>query len=109
MSQHLLDGFYGTEEDVPMNNTLRFELFSKNFGKSFHSSCIEKFEYLDIFVECRSLLHRHCDYNNDQRSGYIYGALYSYLVKRSVDGLIYRVNFVMATRYSCGAFMDELI
>ena len=107
LSQHLLDEFYATEEDVPMNNTLRSELFGKSFGKSFHSSCIGRFEFIDIFVEHGSLLHRHCDYNNDHRNGYTYGASYSYIIKRKVDGLVYRVNFVMATRFHCGAFIDE--
>lgn len=108
LSQHILDEFYSDEKDVPMNNNLRTKLFGHSFGKSFHTSCIGRFEFLDIFVEHGSLLHRHCDYNNDHRSGYTYGASYSYLIKRSVDGLVYRVNFVMATRYHCGAFMDGL-
>ena len=108
LSQHILDDFYADEQDISMLDELRTKKICMSFGKSFHASCIGKFEFLDIFVEHGSLLHRHCDYNNDHRSAYTYGASYSYLIKRNVDGLVYRVNFVMATRYHCGAFMDGL-
>ena len=91
-----------------MYDELRIKLFGISFGKSFHVSCIGRFEFLDIFVENGSLLHQHCDYNNDHRNGYTYGASYSYVIKRNIHGLVYRVNFVMTSRYYYGAFMDKL-
>ena len=57
LSQHILDGFYGHEEYTPMHNELRSKLFGYSFGKSFHASCIGRFEFLDIFVEHWSSLH----------------------------------------------------
>ena len=104
LSQNILDKLY----DKPMNNVLRYELFGKKMGKSFDSTCKSRFEFLDIFVEHASNLNRHLDYKNDWRNGYTFGASYSYLILRNEDKKLYRVNFIMCSRYVCGAFMEEV-
>ena len=76
--------------------------------KSFDKSCTSRFEFLDIFAEKDGSLNRHCDYSNDYREGYTYGASYSYLIKRKKEDEIYRVNFIMCTRVVVGSFMEEL-
>ena len=91
-----------------MNDTKRKKMFGNVFGKSFDNSCITKFEYLDIFVEKDGLLNRYCDYSNDYREGYDYGASYSYLIKKQDKDEIYRVNFIMVTRMHVAVFMDEI-
>ena len=76
LSQHTLDEFYRDEEDILMYDDLRTKLFGMSFGKLFHASCIGGFGFLDIYIEHGSLLHQHCDNNNDHRNSYTYGASY---------------------------------
>ena len=106
LSQAILNQMYKKEN--LMNNNNRNELFGKVSGKSLDKSCTSSFEFLDIFVEKDSRLNRHCDYSNDYRKGYTYGASYSYLIKRINTYDVYRVNFIMYTRRVVGAFMDEI-
>lgn len=89
-----------------MNNNNRNKLFGKVFSKSLDKSCTSNFAFLDIFVEKDSQLNRHCDYSNDSRKGYTYGASYSYWIKRIDTDDVYRVNFIMCTRRVVGAFMN---
>ena len=106
LGQEMVDELY--KEDKPMQDHERTAIFGAKFGKSFHPLCSGRFEFVDILVKCESHLNRHLDYKNDHRSGYNHGCSYSYLVKRTCDAKIYRVNFIMCTRLVCGAFMDEI-
>ena len=104
LSQNQLDKLY----KCPMDNEDRNNIFGKNFGESFHSTCDARFEFLDIFVEHGCHLDCHLNYKNDGREGYSFGASYSYLIERKQDGLLYHVIFIMCTRNVCGSFMEEL-
>lgn len=106
LSQTIVDKEY--EKEKPMNNKKRNQIFGSKFGKSFDKSCTSRFEFLDIFAEKDGSLNRHCDYSNDYRKGYTYGASYSYLIKRKKEDEIYRVNFIMCTRVVVGSFMEEV-
>ena len=104
LSQKVLDKLY----EHPFDNEYRYNLFGKKLGEYFHSTCLSRFEFVDIFVEQDCNLNRHLDYKNDWREAYTFGGSYSYLIQRKEDGLIYRVNFIMCSRHVCGAFMEEL-
>ena len=91
-------------EEKIMDDHLRTALFGHSLGKRFHESCMAKFEHIELYVECLSMLNRHLDYVNDDREGYNIGCSCSHTILHNAK--LFRVNFIMCTREHCGKFMD---
>jgi hypothetical protein len=105
-SQNLLDKAFH-EQDQIMNNSLRTWLMGMRFNISVgfprsHS----RFEFVDVFVESKAGLNRHCDGKNDSRAGYDYGASYSQILHHQERE--YRLNFIMTTRKDCGKVLEKI-
>ena len=85
---------------------LRGRLFGNRFAGMWGSECTCDFEFVDFFLESRSMLGRHMDYLNGKNEGYDYVASYSYCIE--IDGKEWRQNIIMTHRTHCESNMKTL-
>jgi hypothetical protein len=106
LCQVYLNDLYKDQKPAPMSDSFRNSLFGDKFAESISPACTSKFEFVDIFVQSASTLHRHMDYSNGRTPGYEYGTSYSYV--RMYEGREYRVNIIATCRHVCDSSIREI-
>ena len=97
MSNSIIDGF---------DNEPRQQIFGKQLAEAFGPECQSKVEFVELFVESKSMLLRHCDTQNGVVEGYDSLSSYSYIQQREKDE--FRVNIICAGRSWCDIVQSKV-